>query len=503
MAHAVALCRGGRRGDGVELLAGASRSAPADRRLTHALAVMAWHALDAVHGDRTPETWRRCVALWAGLLHDARFWEARRVEAAERYATPLGDDVLTALRADVLTRLEARMPEADPSVRPSPDIVLDRETEAARLLAENGGFPPAPGIEPLVCGPLRIVELGREGELGAYVAGAGEAAPELRQAFSHLGYAHALLRLDRPAEALSALSGLRCPSCRARGASDSGSNSLDRRSRSDRNPQDSQNSSDHTDASVGRPAAPVQAQRSRAAVCDVGCPHFDARNPAYSGLPDKERQLVGDGRVVALAARLAQGRAALGAGGVDVRAASVSWQRALTHAQALGRLPEVEGVVAEAALGAAKRLHRAGDVQGAGDTLEVAYALLGEGQHDRIKGQLARVLTDRAIARANHTRDRMESPAADLRRAVELNPHLLRAQLNLAVALHILGAQLRWSGSLSGAIRNWQEAADRLTAALVHFPADPELTELRDLVNHDLALVHSEFEQGRIGGLPE
>ncbi|MER7973973.1 hypothetical protein ABTX35_34050 [Streptomyces sp. NPDC096080] len=213
--------------------------------------------------------------------------------------------------------------------------------------------------------------------------------------------------------------------------------------------------------------------------------------------------MLGDARSVALAARLAQGRAALSPTGPDIPTAALSWRRALAHAEALGKRPEVEAVVADTALAAARTLHRAGDMQASGATLEAAWTLLGESGHDRLKGQLARVLTDRAIAQANRARERMETPAADLRRAVTLNPHLLRAQLNLGVALHILGAQMRWSGSLAGAVRSWQEAADRLTAALVHFPGDPELTALRDLVRRDLALVHSELEQGRIGGLPE
>jgi len=62
---------------------------------------------------------------------------------------------------------------------------------------------------------------------------------------------------------------------------------------------------------------------------------------------------------------------------------------------------------------------------------------------------------------------------------------------------------MRWSGSLVGARSRLQETLDRITAALTHFPGDPELSELRDLVEADLALVHSELDHGRIGGLPE
>lgn len=479
--HAVALCLSGRREEGLEILSAASRSAPADRHLAHALAVMAWHALAPAAGpdgsdgndgndgnSDVARRWARCVALWGGLLHDAVFWERRRSEAAQRYGVAVDDQTLATFRADLQSRLEALMPENEAGDRTSPEALLHRELEAARLLAEAGGLPLVTGSAPLVCGPLRIVELDREPELGAYVGAAGAAAPALRQAFSHLGFAQALLRLDRPADAVDALSGLRCPSCRARGGSGADG------SRSD-----------------------------RAAVCEPDCVHFDARNPAYAGQAGKHTLLVRDGRVLALAARLAQGRAALTPAGPDVRRAAASWQKALVHARAVGQGAEVEGIVADTALGAAKALHRAGDIAAAGTTLEAAYALLGDSQHDRLKGQLARVLTDRGIAHANRDMDRLESPAADLRRAVELNPHLHRAQVNLGVVLRILGARMRWSGSLVGARSRLQETLDRITAALTHFPGDPELSELRDLVEADLALVHSELDHGRIGGLPE
>jgi tetratricopeptide (TPR) repeat protein len=520
--HAVALCLSGRREDGIAVIADAARSAPTDRHLAHTLAVMSWHALapgdgtdtdaataaaadtgtdpdtetdpdpdpDTVDdaGEDVPRTWSRCVASWAGLLHDTPFWERLRAGAAERYGVVVDDKNLATLRADLQAALEALMPETGAGDRISPEALLHRETEAARLLAEAGGLPLATGSAPLVCGPLRIVELGREAELGAFVSAAGDAAPALRQAFSHLGFAQALLRLDRPAEALSALSGLRCPRCRARGGSgDEG-----------RRGGGGEQSGGDT-ASHGRAAAP---RAERGAVCDPDCTRFDTRNPAYAGQAAKHVLLMRDGRSLALAARLAQGRAALTPTGPDVRRAATSWQRALTHARAIGQGPEVEAIVADTALAAAKALHRAGDIDAAGSTLESAYALLGEGQHERLKGQLARVLTDRGIAQANRDMDRLEGPAADLRRAVEINPHLHRAQANLGVVLRILGARMRWSGSLVGCRSRLQEALDRVTAALEHFPGDPELSQLRDLVEADLALVHSELEQGRIGGLP-
>jgi cellulose synthase operon protein C len=486
--HAVALCLSGRREDGLTVLTAASRSAPTDRRLAHNLALMAWHALPPGDGETgTAEAgvalargWKRCVAMWGGLLHDSVFWERRRAEAAGRYGTAVEDKDLVTLRGDLQDRLEALMPEGDTGGGPSAEALLHREIEAARLLAETGGLPLATDDGPLVCGPLRIVELGREPELGAFVGAAGEAAPALRQAFSHLGLAQALLGLDRPGEALAILSGLRCPSCRSRAATG--------RTR---------------DPATAPAAAPAPHHPERSSVCDPDCAHFDARNPAYSGQAGRHRMLMRDGRALALAARLAKGRVALTPAAPDVRTAAASWRKALAHARAIEQGAEVEAIVADTALGAAKALHRSGDINAAAQTLQAAYALLGENQHDRLKGQLARVLTERGITRANADLARMEEPAADLRRAVELNPHLHRAQVNLGIVLRIHGARMRSSGSLVGARDRLQEAVDQLTDALARFPEDTELTEQRDLARNELALVHSELDQGRIGGLPE
>ncbi|MCX5424502.1 hypothetical protein [Streptomyces sp. NBC_00078] len=472
-------------------------------------------------GVDVAHAWARCVAAWAGLLHDAVFWEHRRGEAAQRYGVSVDDKTLAALRADLQARLEARMPAPEAGDRTSPEALLNREIEAARLLAESGGLPLATRSAPLVCGPLRIVELGREPELGAFVAAAGEAAPALRQSFSHIGFAQALLRLDRPGEALDALSGLRCPSCRVRGRSGAdgrqhGAEQPNRVPAATGGPTThpaqitgthAGEQPDSTPAAVpGHTPAPSGSARSRPArapVCEPDCVHFDRRNPAYVGQAGRHALLLRDGRALALAARLAQARAALTPARPDVRRAEAGWQKALVHAEAIGQGAEVEGIVADTALGAAKALHRAGDIVAAGATLEAAYTLLRDSQPDRLKGQLARVLTDRGITQANRDMSRLEGPARDLRRAVELNPHLHRAQANLGVVLRILGARMRWSGSLVGCRNRLQEALDQVTAALAHFPGDPELTRLRDLVESDLALVHSELEQGRIGGLPQ
>ncbi len=121
----------------------------------------------------------------------------------------------------------------------------------------------------------------------------------LTYAFSELGFAQMLLGMDKPGDALAALSELRCSDCRAAG---------------------------------GGPGA--------AAVCEPQCARFDELNPGYAGLPDKHRRLSLDARGLALEARLSMGRAELIARPPRFAAAAAYWRRALVHGRELERYRE-------------------------------------------------------------------------------------------------------------------------------------------------------------------
>ncbi|MEU4996919.1 hypothetical protein [Streptomyces sp. NPDC021622] len=289
-------------------------------------------------------------------------------------------------------------------------------------------------------------------------------ASPLTHAFSELGLAQLLLKQEQPAEALGALAELRCPGCRER-----------------------------------------QRQRQRgsgagAAVCDPGCGRFDELNPAYAGYPDKHRRLALDARGLALRARIDLGRGELTAGRPDFGAATASWRRALVHSRELDRYQEIHRTVVDLALSAARAAHRAGDLTRAVTTLEAVREITGANERGRIEGQLARLLADRGIAAANLDGTLLDGPAADLRRSVAFNPHLLRAQVSLGVVLRGLAARRWHSGSASGARAALREAMDQLAAALDHFPGDPELTEQHAAAVADLGHVTAarhEHESGR------
>ncbi|AZM56192.1 hypothetical protein DMA15_29335 [Streptomyces sp. WAC 01529] len=487
--HAVVLVRGGRRAAAVELLGEAVRDDPADHRVTHTLALALLNSL----GEPSGSHWERCVAAWAAVLHDAGFWERARATAARRYDVAVEASLVPVLRAGLREALERRLPD-DAGTRVAPGALLQREADAAKLLAAAGGFPSAQGGgAPLVCGPLRIAELGRSAEFGAFAAaqearmlqagaafGAarqGQAFPadgvasqkaahpaegtqdalaapasgtpptytSLTYAFSELGFAQLMLGMGKPADALAALSELRCPGCRARGSG---------------------------------PGA--------AAVCEPECARFDELNPGYAGLPDKHRRLSLDARGLALEARLSMGRVELVADRPDFAAAAAYWRRALVHSRQLDRYRETQTAIVDMALGAARAAHREGRLTRAVSTLEATRSVIGANERGRLEGQLARVLADRAISVANEEDALLDEPAADLRRSVAFNPHLLRAQVSLGIVLRRL-AGARWaSGSLSGARATLREAIDQLTAALTYFPDDPDLEEQREAAVTDL-----------------
>lgn len=523
--YAVVLVLGGRREAAVALLEGAARNHPADHRITHTLALALLNsfgepggveAADAEAADDPFRRWERCVAAWGALLHDDAFWEHRRAAAGARFGVPVEAALDPGLRADLRGLLERRMPAGDAGGRVPPGALLQREADAARLLAEVGGFPARRGESPLVGGPLRVAGLGMVDEFGSFAAGAGTgertgtsvgvgagaittsaavggqaaqatasgadldvdagtgagtrtgastdtaASSPLAHAFSELGFAQLLLKQGRPADALAALAELRCRACRARrsGAKDG--------------------------------AGPTSVA---AAICEPGCGRFDELNPAYAAHPDKHQRLARDARGLALRARLDAGRAELTAQRPAFAAAAASWRRALVHGRELDRYRETQAAVVDLALGAARAAHRAGDPTRAVDTLEAVRAITGANERGRLEGQLARLLADRGISAVNRDGTLLDAPAADLRRSVAFNPHLLRAQVSLGVVLRSLAAR-RWrSGSVSGARAALREALDRLGAALVHFPGDPELTEQRDAALADLDHVVAERQE--------
>ena len=447
---AVILGFGGHRTEGVQVLADASRAAPAEHRLTHALALMLLHTVSGPGSDppRAAALHRQCIAAWAAILHDQEFWQGWAARRAHRYGTPVPEAYLSSLRGRVRTHLEHALGPVDGT-----EILLHREVDAAQALAGCGGFPvgQAPG-RVLVCGPLRIADLGLAREFGSFVAEKVDwaDAAQLRGYFSQLGFAEVHRSAGRAREAVDALADLRCDGCRAR--------PVDRRATG--------------------PGQPM--------LCVRDCAHFDEYNAAYAQTPDKHLALLEDALDLSVAALLELARTALTAETPDLTGVGSHWRQAVERARLIDAAPDVQDAVADMALGRAAALERA-------DRLDDAIALIDEARRhcggvagERLNGQLATLLASRGIRAGNAEPARMADAAADLRRAIEVNPHLRRARVNLPVALRELALDRVGRGDPVAALDLLRESVRVLEAGLADEPGQPELLTALGIARADL-----------------
>ncbi|MDJ1137445.1 tetratricopeptide repeat protein [Streptomyces iconiensis] len=437
-------------------------------------------------------------------------------------------------------------------------LLFQREAEAAQALKEFGGFPgpripqsspvsgpaPVPGprdrpgsgtgsrtgasarsgagarrgsgatsqhTSTLVCGPLRLAQLGLHQEFGAFLAervaagrasggaglglferlrqhGSGARLPggeaplpdlqaladlvgpaagrrvpaELRQLFSQLGPARVQFTAGQLKEALEALADLRCPACRARGGQRAGQHGGQREGRH------------------GDPGGPL--------LCAQDCPDFDVHNPGYADLQAKHAALAGAARDLAAEALLGLGLNALTSGEPDLTAARDHWREAAARGA-----DDTQHSMAEMAIGRAGALTRARKLDEAVDVLALAHGLLTGAERERVRGRLASALTDRGVVSANNDIEQLEQPTADLRRAADLNPHLLRAQINLGLVLRAQGVQRAREGRVSESLELLQETVDRMTAALRHNGSHRELEDILGKTTADLSVLLSRY----------
>jgi hypothetical protein len=461
---------GGSRADGIRLLADASRRRPLDRRLTHTLALARLHTLSAPEPPREGPDWAQCVATWVAMLHDDGFWAGVLSEAAGRYGVDVPDDVIEPLRIGLRDLLAARLPT---SGRRPPSLLFQRELAAAEVLAGCGGLPlteaaDEAGDNVVVCGPLRLAELGRHQEFGRFAERTiaelaeeldelvGADHPELRRqvrllvevrdqlvrCFSELGFAHCLLVAEQPADALAELADLRCPDCRAAG-----------------------------------PPAPRAADVVRPLVCQPGCAGFEQANPAYAALSDGREQLTFDAIALAVDALCVLSQAELSSAEPKLTEVGRLWRAALANAAEIEVRAEIENRVADMALGRADVLSKRDQPQRSIPVLETALPVLADQSRDRVAGKLATLLTNRAIGAANKDRD---STAAldDLRRALQLNAHLVRARSSLGVLLRHHAMRRLEQRSVHDALRLLGESMELAKEGLRAAPGQSDLTDL-------------------------
>ncbi|HEX6352951.1 tetratricopeptide repeat protein [Actinophytocola sp.] len=451
--EAVAYGLSGRHHRGVTLLRLACERDPADSRLGHALAVMLLHLLSA-EPEQGPASWQSCIGVWMSVVHDQEFWSAWRVDAERRYGCPVLPGTIDSLRTRVRELVERRVAEHGADGEP---LLLRREHEAARVLAELGGLPlPSLGAERLVCGPLRIAELGLHHELGEFAVDlASDDAEVLFRTFSQLGLAEAHLSAGRAAEAAELALDLRCPTCRR---------------------------ADWQDEDEPRLCAPA-------------CPDFDRYNPAFAALDHKYDELFECGAALATEALLESARAEIAKAEPDVSSTTRWWTKAVSQASRFSEEDVVLREIVDTALGRSEGLARKENWTEAITVLDAASTVVGtrsEKERERLCVSLAKQLTTRGILTFNEDRDDAELARQDLSRAVALAPHSKRASLNHGLVLRDM-AYVQARTDVVEALRLLSEALREFERGLTHKPGDPDLVKFRDGIRHDFNRVTADL----------
>ena len=420
----------------------ALRRDPANNRVLHAVSAM-W-----LNGGQESVTVPAGIAAVAALMNDEDFWERFRANATSRYQAAIPAAALAECRQHTGRRAYAQ-------AGPSHELLLLRELVAASILRDLGGFPPgdnAAGL--LVCGPLMITLLGLERAWGEFVA--REPAHDdsrsgqwrqLRQLFSGLGVATALLSAERPEEALAALEAMACERCRSGSAPD------------------------------GYPK-----------VCAAACPDFDVRHPSYARLPGKGQRLVEDAARLLIAAQLNVAQRVVASDPDDVGAATRLWAEAIRASAIVGAQEQTKRHIADTVLGRAKALDKGERPSAAIKLVEAAQQVLPDSPaREELRSQLGQLLCDRGVIAAND--GRLEPALSDLRRAARYSPHSVRPLVNLSLALQRLAGQRRDLGDRPGEYESLRETKRMLEGAATELSGSAEFGQQLVSVRKELRTV--------------
>jgi tetratricopeptide (TPR) repeat protein len=424
---AVAYVLSDRRANAAAHLARAAVRAPADHRISHAQTMLHLHALSATP-DRLPDLldWPGCIGASVSVLYDEDFWIRWRARAGRRYRCIVPEDAIHTARSALEELIERRLPSDDLG------LLLRRERAAAALLARLGGLPDADPAGPaLVCGPLRIAELGLERRLGEFLLSRPATEDDMVQffrQFSEIGLAVATLAVGRPrAAALTALD-LRCPSC----------------------------------ARTGGRTHP--AMISEPLLCEPECPEFDRRNPAFSLCPDKHDELARASAELAARTLLDIARGDTTKPVMDLADARRCWRGAITLAMRFNHRDAILHEVADEALGRALVLAKRNDHAEAIAVLDAVSAVIpakDRTERDRVESELAFLLNARGVALFDESPANGEQALAALRRAVELRPDRPLPRFNLGTLLSLLSARAFHRFDVEASVRLLTEAVDQ------------------------------------------
>ncbi|MFL6113624.1 MAG: tetratricopeptide repeat protein [Catenulispora sp.] len=448
IAEALVHVLGGDRDSAVAAIGEASRRNPLDNR------VALVRALILLHGMSASTDWLSCIAAWAQLLHSEEFWSAWGERAEARYGEPVTPQMVETLRASLRSMLERRIRDA---VHNGPEKTLialwSREDSAAAKLAKHGGLPVPHWRDHgnLVCGPLRIGELGLHADFPMHLVsdvrtklGGRTATEDTRYLFSQLGLASARLSAGFPLEVEGLAMDLRCPECRT---------------------------------APGKPRPP---DGGDPLLCRRNCPSFQRYNPGFSAHePTAARQLLSRRASELSAQALMQvARTLVATSPVDAAELEGCWKRAVGHAARCGRKSSVCHDLATTALGRARVLASAEKWNDEVSVLDAALKALGDGANDdrdQVEKALGRSLENRSCSLYNGTYQaskpslaKVEQAIADQRRSVALRPHIRRSTENLGIMLRFMQGMLSKRGE-RGMLRALLVEEEELYARALEF----------------------------------
>jgi tetratricopeptide (TPR) repeat protein len=400
--------------------------------------VLHLHTLSAAESGPPDEAgWRTCIGAWVSLLHDEDFWVRWRKRAQQRYGCPIPEDTIRAARTALDELIEQRLPSDDLT------LLLRRERAAAALLARTGGLPGAdPAGPPLVCGPLRIAELGLQQRLSEFLRGlpANDVDPaQLFRQFSEIGLAMAQLAAGRPRAAATAALDLRCASC----------------------------------ARTGGRTHP--AMISEPMLCEPECPEFDTRNPAFCAVTGKHDELAKASSALAAQTLLGIARGDITQATMDLADARTCWRAAVTLAKRFNQRDAVLREITGDALGRARVLSGRGDLTGAIAVLDAVLATIptkDTAERDRVSTELGFLLNARAVGMFNEDTANAERAREDLSRAVTLSPDRPGQRFNLGMLLREMSYHASRDFHLAESIRLMTESVAQFEIAVTMYDAE-------------------------------
>lgn len=421
---------------------------PAEFRCAHRIALLACHgarklaALDRAEPAR--RLWQISLMHWCFLV-DHEAWKAWFLdERGAAYGHAVTDDQAEQFSQELHRYLESLVEWAR-GARPRPgETSLQEEAarelragQACRQLLPGGGLalPGASGT--VACGPQMLAwldcaqplsELLPRGPVGRGATdwwswpdpeGTDDGEVELRRMFSTLGYVQMHLERNEPQRALESLRLATCPRC-------SGS---------------------------------VKPERARqVTACLADCSEFAQRHRGLADLPDRGERLLRWAQWLQLQALVAAAAAELALAEPRVETATEHWRTALELLDAGPRREILLRHLTEFAKERAAHLQSAGHAEAAVRLIEGAAACLKCGEE--LEGVLAQALTDRGIdlAKAGDPR----TGAGHLRRALEFNPGIRRAQVSLVRVLHAAALAAARAKRFAEALEHLAEADEVL-----------------------------------------